>query len=63
MKRNKISAVLYFIASLCFYISAILNFISDGNMGVVYLCLGSTFLCLGAVRLNKDKDEKDDDSE
>ena len=58
MKRNKITAVLYFIASLLFYVSALFNFASDGSMGVVHLCLGSTFLCLGATWLNK----KDDDN-
>lgn len=41
------------------YIHAILNFSSEGSMGVVYICLGSTFLCLGAVWLN---DRKDDDN-
>ena len=44
MKGNKITALLYFIASLLFYISAILSFTSDGSMGVVDLCLGSCFL-------------------
>ena len=61
MKSNKISAILYFITSLCFYICAIINFVDNGDLGVVYLCLGSTFLCLGAVWLNKDKDKKDKD--
>ena len=60
MKGNKITALLYFIASLLFYISAILSFTSDGSMGVVDLCLGSCFLCLGATWLNKNK--KDDDN-
>ena len=59
MKRNKISAIICFITSLLFYIHAILNFSSEGSMGVVYICLGSTFLCLGAVWLN---DSKDDDN-
>lgn len=60
MKRNKITALLYFITSLLFYVSAILNFTSDVGMGVIYLCLGSTSLCLGATWLNKNK--KDDDN-
>ena len=59
-KSNKTVSVLNFLASFCFYISAIINFINDcGGMGALYLCLGSTFLCLGAVWLNKDKDKKD----
>ena len=32
MKRNKITALLYFITSLLFYVSAILNFTSDVGM-------------------------------
>ena len=60
MKRNKITALLYFITSLLFYVSAILNFTSDVGMGVIYLCLGSTSLCFGATWLNKNK--KDDDN-
>ena len=57
MKRDKITALLYFITSLLFYVSAMLNLPSDGRMGVVYLCIGSTFLCLGATRLNKKEDD------
>ena len=60
MKRNKITALLYFITSLLFYVSAILNFTSDVGMGVIYLCLGSTSLCFGVTWLNKNK--KDDDN-
>lgn len=62
MKKEKTSAVLYYIASFCFYVAAIINFTSNsGNsMGVVWLCLGSTMLCLGSVWLNKiKKSEKD----
>ena len=58
MKRNKITALLYFIMSLLFYVSGILNFTSDVRMGV--LCLGSTSLCFGATWLNKNK--KNDDN-
>lgn len=38
----------------------IYSFTSDVGMGVIYLCLGSTSLCLGATWLNKNK--KDDDN-
>lgn len=58
MKRNKITALLYFIMSLLFYVSGILNFTSDVRMGVIYLCLGSISLCFGVTWLNK----KDDDN-
>jgi hypothetical protein len=65
MDKNKLSSMLYYVAALCFYISAILNFTnSDSSMGVVYLCLGSTFLCLGSVHLTKlKKDNKDKDKQ
>ena len=58
MKNNKIVSILNFLTSFCFYICAIINFINDGGLGALYLCLGSTFLCLGAVWLNKDKNGK-----
>ena len=60
MKRNKITALLYFIMSLLFYVSGILNFTSDIRMGVIYLCLCSISLCFGDTWLNKNK--KDDDN-
>ena len=60
MKRNKITALLYFIMSLLFCVSGILNFTSDVRMGVIYLYLCSTALCFGATWLNKNK--KDDDN-
>ena len=63
MKNSKSSqtvSVLNFLASLCFYVCAIINFINDSGMGALYLCLGSTFLCLGSVGLNKGKKDKDD---
>ena len=65
MKKEKTSAVLYYIASFCFYAAAIINFTSNrGNsMGVVWLCLGSTMLCLGSVWLNKSKKSEKDKEE
>ena len=55
---NKKIAGIYYFASLCFYIAAIINFINEdkNSMAVVFLCLGSSNLCLGSVYLNKDKD-------
>ncbi len=58
-KNNKVVAALYFAGSLCLYICAILNFIYDGDSGVVYLCLGSALLCLGALWLKKGKKDND----
>lgn len=57
-KKQNISNNMFY-NIIAFYINAILNFSSEGSMGVVYICLGSTFLCLGAVWLN---DRKDDDN-
>lgn len=56
-KKQNISNNMFY--NIIAYIHAILNFSSEGSMGVVYICLGSTFLCLGAVWLN---DRKDDDN-
>ena len=58
-KSNKTVSVLNFLASVCFYTCALINFINDSGLGALDLCLGSTFLCLGTVWLNKDKDKKD----
>lgn len=59
-KKEKITFICYLIASICFYISAIIGIFSktDSNW-VVNLCLGSTFLCLSTTHLNKDKNDKD----
>ena len=58
-KKNKIVSILNYFSSICFYIVAIINFINDNsNTGVIYLCLGSTFLW-GSVYLNKDKEKKE----
>lgn len=58
MKSNKLIAILNLISSICFYVCAIISFVNGEDLGVAYLCLGSTFLCLGTVWLNKDKDKK-----
>lgn len=51
MKKEKVSLTLYYIASVLFYIFAVLNFVTDNNtsMGIIYLAIGSIFLCLGSV--------------
>ena len=51
---NKIVSILNYFSAVCFYIVSVINFMSkDNSMGIFYLCLGSTFLCLGTVWLNK----------
>lgn len=54
-KSEKISFICFLIASICFYISGIMEIISkDGSNWIVDLCLGSAFLCLSTTHLNKD---------
>ena len=56
---NKIVSTLNYFSSVWFYIVSIINFIDRNNsMGILYLCLGSTFMCLGTVWLNKEKNNK-----
>lgn len=58
-KTNRITSILYYFSSVCFYIVSIFDFVNkSNNMGIVHLCLGSTFLCLGSAYLNKDKEKK-----
>ncbi len=61
MKKEKLTIVLCFVASLLFYVAAAVSHFtsSDTSMTVIWICLGSTFMCLGSVQKNKlDKDEK-----
>ena len=64
MNREKLCCILYFVASLFLYVAAILGFTGgEKTMGVIYLCLGSAMLCLGAAKLNKyNKDKKNADA-
>lgn len=57
-KTNRVESILYYFSSVCFYIASILDFVNkSSSMAVVHLCLGSTFLCLGCICLNKEKDK------
>ena len=61
VKGTGTAAALCFVASLLFYIVAFISRLasSDTSMTVIWICLGSAFLCLGAVQKNKrDKDTK-----
>ncbi|MGM9712927.1 MAG: hypothetical protein ACI3Y5_02260 [Prevotella sp.] len=53
---NKLSAGFY-IASAMSYVTSVVMWIADGDMssGLVWMCLGSTSLCLGAAEANKAK--------
>ncbi|MDE6427252.1 MAG: hypothetical protein K2K89_14110 [Ruminococcus sp.] len=59
MKKNnneKISFICFLIASVCFYISSIIDIINkDGNNWITNFCLGSSFLCLSTTHINKEK--------
>lgn len=65
MKKEKTCAVLYYISAMLFYAAAAINLLGSNNTstGVVWLCLGSTMLCLGSVRMNKTKKENDETEE
>ena len=55
--NGKIKNKWFFIASICYYISSIASFFSKDNnhMAVINLCLGSCFLCLSMLDIDKDK--------
>ena len=58
-KTNKTVSTLNYFTAVCFYIISIFNFLNKNNgIGMLYLCLGSTFMCLGTVWFNKDKNQK-----
>lgn len=59
-QREIICFICYLIASICFYVSGIIDIINkNGSNWVVNLCLGSAFLCLSSIHLNKNEDKKD----
>ncbi len=59
MKNKKSVSVIYYIAAVCFYIAAILNFVHNHtSTGVMMMCLGSSQLCLGSVWLGKSRKDE-----
>lgn len=59
-KKEKITWICFLLASVCFYIAAIIGMISkDGNNVNINLCLGSAFLCLSTVQLRKNRNNKE----
>ncbi len=63
--RNKICAVLYYLSAAFCYISCVLNLFfsesgKDTSMGILWLCIGSTFLCLGSANMKIWKDKQND---
>lgn len=62
MKTYKVSAILSYIASILFYLSAIIHFAgADRSSGMIGLALGSTFLCLGSGYAGKAKKRNEDE--
>ena len=61
MKRNRTTAIVYYIFAVVFYIVAIINIFDKTmrGMGVTWLCLGSMWLCLGTVYFRKSQDKDD----
>ena len=63
MKKYKLCATLNYISSTLFYLAALINFIwaDQHSMGVMWLCLGSTFLCLGTLCAKKKNEPQDEE--
>lgn len=62
MKKEKISSVFYYVASVLYFLTAIICFVGDNHnsMAYVWISLGFTFLCLGFSNKKKEKEHKDD---
>ncbi|MBR3692470.1 MAG: hypothetical protein IKL89_07225 [Clostridia bacterium] len=59
MKKAYFPAVCHYIAALAFFVAAILGFVRDNSLAVVWLCLGSANLCFGSVHLTRIKNKSD----
>lgn len=56
--KEKISYYCFLVASVCFFICAVIGFFSEGSRGmaVTHLCLGAAFLCLASThKIKEDK--------
>lgn len=63
MKKEKIAQILYFTASIAFFIAAIIGFSNGNDMAVVWLCLGSAMLCLGSSSSGRKRKSKEKDTD
>lgn len=60
---NKTTMILYYLASVLFYIMAITKFFNSGfSSGVIWLCLGSACLCFGASAQSKNNRSDNEDT-
>ena len=61
-KKNELhtTATLFYIVAVIDYLVAISYFFGGGDtsLGIMWLCIGSTFLCLGAANTKRWKDEQ-----
>lgn len=59
MKDEK---TIYYLASALFFVVAIMKISDSGfSSGIIWLCLGSAFLCLGANASHSKKDKSEDE--
>ncbi len=56
-KEYKISSTLFYVSAVLFYLAAIINIVGGNNtsIGIVWLCLGSTFLKKSKEDTEKEK--------
>lgn len=52
-KENKITFILFLITSIFNFISALLGFINESDMAIIFLCLGGCFLSLAGLSYEK----------
>ena len=61
MKKGINKPILFYIASVLFFIVSAIGFTSgnENSMAIVWLCLGSSFLCLGSTHKKKENNTDD----
>ena len=61
MKKGINKSILFYIASVLFFIALAIGFTSgnESSMAIVWLCLGSSFLCLGSTHKKKENNTDD----
>ena len=66
-KKNELhaTATLFYIVAAIDYLAALSYFIGGGDtsLGVVWMCIGSPFLCLGAANTKRAKEEQNNPDE
>lgn len=61
-KNRKNTALLIYILSIVFYIAAIIEFMSNKSIAIMFLLFGTTMLMLGiATTMKIKKDERNDE--